>query len=80
MYNCCSGSNYRLILGASRYDGLDFESLTVTSGISIVHEQYEGDTFKNDIAVVQLPSAVSFTSEYFHTVMNMDTILLIFNK
>jgi len=34
----------------------------------------------NDIAVIQLPNAIDFTSEFCHTVMNMNIILFIFKQ
>ena len=77
IYNCCSGTNYQIVLGANRYDGSESGSQTVVSTTTIVHSQYDPNTVNNDISVVQLPSAISFTSEYCHTVINMYIILLI---
>jgi hypothetical protein len=52
------------VLGATRYDGSESGSQTVTSTSSILHSQYDDENLTNDIAVVRLPSAISSTSEF----------------
>ena len=76
MYNCCSGNTYEVTLGATRSDAPESGSLTVITATTIVHSQYDPITINNDIAVVRLPSAVTFNSEYCHTVINLYIILL----
>jgi len=80
IYNCCSGNRYEVILGANRIYVSETGSLTVISSTSIVYPLWDSITINNDIAVVQLPSAVSYTCEYCHTVMNMYIILIIFRQ
>ena len=78
--NCCSGSSYQIVLGANRYDASESGSQMVASTYSIVHSAYNPNTIDNDIAVIRLPFTVGFTSEYCHTVMNMNIILLIIKQ
>ena len=80
VYNYCSGSTYEVVLGANRYDGTEVGSETVTTRTSIVHSGCNSNKFENNKAVVQLSSAISFTSEYFLTVMNMSIILFTFKQ
>nr|AGM32844.1 trypsin-like serine protease [Coptotermes formosanus] len=56
----CAGSSYEIVLGANRYDGSESGSLVVTSTTTILHPDYDGN-LNNDIALIQLPSAISFT-------------------
>jgi hypothetical protein len=77
MCNCFSGTVYEVMLGANRLDDVDengAEAHLTTS--SIVHSQYNADTINNDIAVVQLSSAISFSSEYCHILMNVNIVSL----
>jgi hypothetical protein len=80
IYTCCSGSSYQIVLGANRYDGSESGSLITQSTSSIVHSQYNPSTINNDIAVVRLPSPVSYTSEYCHFVTSTKIILLILQQ
>ena len=80
VYNCCSGSTYQVVLCANRYDGTEVGSETVTTRTSIVHSGCNSSKFENSIAVLQLSYAISFTSENFHTVMNMSIILFNFKQ
>jgi hypothetical protein len=68
--NSCRGSSYQILLGANRIDTPETGSAIATSGTSIVHPQYDESTINNDIALIQLPSEISFTSEYFNIVIN----------
>jgi hypothetical protein len=61
--NHFSGSSYEVILGANRLDSNEAGSQTLVSRSSIVHSGYNSNTINNDIAVVELPSAVATTSE-----------------
>jgi len=80
IYNYFSGSSYRVVLGANRYDGTEIGSLTVLSSITIVHPRYNPITINNDIAVIQLPSAVPYTSEYCRMLMCINLILFIIKQ
>jgi hypothetical protein len=66
-----------LLLGANRIDIPDSGSQLILSATSIVHSQYDLNTINNDIAVIQLPSAITFNSEYCHLLMNIKIIFLV---
>jgi hypothetical protein len=51
-------------LGTNQFDGRDDGSLLLNATTTIVHEQFNSSTFNNDIALIQLPKPVNFTSEY----------------
>jgi hypothetical protein len=57
-------------MGGLRYDGTELDSQVHTSRYSVVHSQYDVTTLNNDIALVQLPFGVAFTSEYYHIAIN----------
>ncbi|XP_023726958.1 brachyurin-like, partial [Cryptotermes secundus] len=59
----CAGNSYEVRLGATRLDIDEAGSQVLTSRTSIVHENYNSNTINNDIAVIQLPTAVTTTSE-----------------
>jgi len=75
IYKCCSGRGYRVYLGSTQ---LGSGTLLIAT-TSYVHSQYPNGV-SYDIAVIQLPYAVSFTSKYCHTVINMYIILFSLNK
>ena len=64
-------------LGANQINISESGSQLVVSATSIVHSQYDPNTANNDIAVIQLPSAITFDSEYCHILMNIKIIFLI---
>jgi len=66
-----------LLLGANRLDILESGSQLVVSATSIVHSLYDPNTINNDIAVIYLPSAVTFDSEYCYILMKIKIIFLI---
>uniref|UniRef100_A0A1V1FVE8 Putative serine protease 52 n=1 Tax=Reticulitermes speratus TaxID=60591 RepID=A0A1V1FVE8_9NEOP len=53
-----SGTSYEVRLGVTRLDASEPGSVIVTSRISIIHPAYNVANLENDIAVIQLPSAV----------------------
>jgi len=55
-----------LLLGANRIDMAESGLQIITSATTIVHSQYDANTINNDIAVIQLPLAITFNSEYCH--------------
>jgi hypothetical protein len=63
VYNYFSGNSYEVRLGANRLDSDEAGSQILTSRSSTVHSGYNSDTINNDIAVIQLPTAVTTTSE-----------------
>ena len=78
IYNCFRGSSHLLLLGATRLDISQNDTLSLESVTSIIHSQYDGDTANNDIAVIQLPSAITFNCKYCHILMNIKIIFLIY--
>jgi hypothetical protein len=76
IYNCFSGARYELWLGANRIDTSESGSQVVLSEYSIIHDQYDGNTVNNDIAVVWLPSEITFDSEYCNILINIKIIFL----
>jgi hypothetical protein len=42
-------------------DITESDSQTLLSATSVVHSEYNGTTFDNDIAVIRLPQPVGFT-------------------
>jgi len=61
-----------VILGANRLLGvIEAGSLRVTATRTIRHPKHNPSNLNNDIALFQLPSTVSFTSEYCHILMNI---------
>jgi hypothetical protein len=71
IYNGFSGSTYEVRLGANRIDTTESGAVVVTSRSSIVHSQYNANTLNNDIAVIQLPSAVTLSSKYHSVLINV---------
>jgi hypothetical protein len=74
--NCCSGNSYHIVLGANRYDASEIGSLVLATTYSIVHSGYNTSTVDNDIALVRLPTPVTFSSEYCYTAMHMNIVSL----
>jgi secreted trypsin-like serine protease len=58
----CTGSTYQLLLGASQLDIVEGGSQLFESATSIIHSQYDANTVNNDIAVIRLPSEVTFST------------------
>ena len=77
IYICCSGILYTVILGANRRDITENGALRVTAITTISHPQYNPNNLNNDIAVIQLPNPVVFTSEYCHILLNIKIILFV---
>lgn len=69
--NSFSGTSFELILGANSVNSPESGSSILTSRTSIRHADYNENTINNDIAVIQLPSAVSFSSECYSTLINI---------
>jgi len=67
-----------LLLGANRIDIAENESQLILSASSIIHSQFDVNTANNDIAVIRLPSEITFDSEYCHNLMNIKIIFLIY--
>ena len=67
-----------MLLGANQINIAESGQQLFVSASSIIHSQYDGNTANNDIAVIHLPSAVTFSSEYCHILMNIKIIFLIY--
>jgi len=55
-------SSFQVILGRLQWNGDG--GVSVLTSQKIVHNSYNSQTLTNDIALLRLPSPVSFTSEY----------------
>jgi hypothetical protein len=77
MYNSSSGSTYEVRLGATRLDTTDPGSQTFRSTVAIIHNEYNAATLENDIAAIELPSAVSYNGENCYILINMKLIFFI---
>jgi len=59
------------MLGANRRDIVESGALRVTATRTIRHPQYNANNLNNDIALIQLPSPVTFTGEYCYIFINI---------
>ena len=73
--NYFRGSFYVVRLGANRLDVQEAGSFTVKSSVTFVHPLYSVSTLRNDIALIQLPLNVDFTSECSFYIANDDCCL-----
>jgi hypothetical protein len=80
IHNCSSGSTYVIILGSTQWNLPKAGSLVLSSSTSIVHGQFDRNYFDNDIALIQLPTIVKFTREYYYILTNVKIILLVLEK
>ncbi|XP_059485544.1 chymotrypsin BI-like [Neocloeon triangulifer] len=58
----CTGRSYDVILGTISQSLLTPGYLRFTSTVNYTHEQYNDTNLNNDIALIKLPSSVSFTA------------------
>jgi secreted trypsin-like serine protease len=72
-----SGASYEVRLGITRLDASEPGSVIVTSRISIIHSAYNVANLENDIAVIELPSAIVSNGENCHILVNIKLIFLI---
>jgi len=68
------------MLGANRRDIVESGALRVTAIRTINNPNYNPRNLNNDIAVIQLPSPVPFTSEYCYILMNKKIIFPILKQ
>jgi hypothetical protein len=65
------------MLGSNQWNLPGTGSLVLSSTTSIAHGQFSSGTFDSDIALIQLPTIVNFTREYYHILTNVKIILLV---
>ena len=80
IHNCSRGNSYQIILGTNRLDALGNCSLVLSSTTTIIHKKYTPGNPNNDIALIQLPTPVNFSSEYCHFMTNVKIILLVLEQ